>query len=248
MRVPSSIVATLILCLSLSGCKKKSAPEFFKLQSQYASLVANYGDDAYTMEELNAVESGLKAIGDDKLESPRAQALLVELGAEKARVMAAVAALEASKRAARDTAAAWQPPSAFPSTPVAAVNSAPNDAGLPTLPWPQMSETDFKKIFGNCMKSLGKQAIGSLGEGTVYSVDTRSDCQKKYGTSADLEKRFLFFKEKLVGDQNVSTTRTVIDAGSTTTIIKGTPVPVGDAVPQVFGIPAITDPVGGGAP
>ena len=76
----------LSLCLLLSGCRKKTAPEFYRLDGDYSVLVSREGDDAYGTPELTAIIAGLQAIPSDAVERPRAEALLAKIDAEAQRV------------------------------------------------------------------------------------------------------------------------------------------------------------------
>jgi hypothetical protein len=78
----------VVLVASLSGCRKKSNPAFYQLESEQSVLLARDGDDAFASPELAAVLTKLEAFPEDALEKPRAEALVVKLKAGQARVKA----------------------------------------------------------------------------------------------------------------------------------------------------------------
>jgi hypothetical protein len=246
--IPSMKMCILCLVgLLLVSCRKKSAPEFFKLEAQYASLTSNLGDEAFDQDEMGAIETGLKAIGDDMLESKRASLLLQKLQAERARISAEKASATAKKVT---PTADWSSSSvASAAEPVS--SALANDAGTPSRPWGQMDEAVFQKLFGSCMKPDGKEPLANLGDGLAYLVDSRIECQKKYGLNESMQKRYLFFNKKLVGERVSSLTRTVVDGGTTRTLQptgENTPSKADpNRAPGVFGMPSL-NAAGGGAP
>src|SRR6185436_1608185 len=76
----------LSVCLLLSGCRKKSAREYYRLESDYSVLVSRDGDAAYDEPELATIIEGLNAIPADALERPKAEALLATIATETLRV------------------------------------------------------------------------------------------------------------------------------------------------------------------
>jgi hypothetical protein len=245
--IPSMKMCILCLVgLLLVSCRKKSAPEFFKLEAQYASLTSNLGDEAFEQDEMGTIETGLKAIGVETLESNRASLLLQKLQAERARILAEKAVASAKKAT---PSAEWNAPSvASAADPVPTILAT--DAGTPSRPWGQMDEAVFQKLFGSCMKPDGKEPLANLGDGVAYLVDSRLECQKKYGLNESMQKRYLFFNKKLVGERVSSLTRTVVDGGTRTVQTTGETAPAKEdpnRAPGVFGMPSL-NAAGGGSP
>ncbi|GMU61403.1 MAG: hypothetical protein AMXMBFR34_31660 [Myxococcaceae bacterium] len=125
MRLRNGAGLLLVLAL-LPACRKKSALEFYELESSYAILVGRDGDAAYVTPEMDRIEPGLRSIPADAIEAPRATALLTKLCDERRRVeherarqeaaLAAAAQIPAPPPAAPPQPHAW-PPFAFPGAP-----------------------------------------------------------------------------------------------------------------------------------
>ena len=102
------LVLLCVLATLVSGCRKKSSPEFYELESAQAILIAHEGDDALATPEMADVIARLEAIPASAIEKPRAVALASKLTADKARVtaeQARAAAEEAQAKAERAQAA-----------------------------------------------------------------------------------------------------------------------------------------------
>lgn len=234
----------LLLCvleaLALSGCRKKTAPEFYKLESQQSVLISADGDDAYLSEEMTSVITGLQAIPEDAVEQPKATALATKLAAEQARVKAERALAEVPKPPAvnpfegRELSAAAEPPPARAEP----MPDADEDAGPPPVvqPWPGMDEQVFVQRYGTCFTAGGKTILPDGKPATTYALKGSGDCQKQYG-GADTRLSYLFTAKGLWG--KTSETTSVVDAG--TLLIPGPPPPP----PPEAGPPIITTP---GAP
>ena len=233
----------LLLCLLvaplLSGCKK-SSPEFYKLESNQATLVAREGDDAWGSPEMDAIAAGLSAVPDDALEKPRAQALAAKIAAEKARVEAE--RVPAVKVAAPDPfAGRFPPPQAVEATPPPpeepAEAAAPSDGGEgPTQPWPGMDEKSFVARFGACFGAGPAAALPDGKPASAYVLSGKPDCQKQFGVPNGVVS-YLFTEKGLWG--KATETTQVRDAG--TILLPQPPAPPVPAPPP----PILTTP---GAP
>lgn len=235
----------LLLCvleaLALSGCRKKTSPEFYKLDSQQSVLLSRDGDDAYLSAEMASVIAGLQAIPEDAVEKDKATALATKLSAEQTRVTAERALAAAPKPEPVNPFAGREPSTAAESPPALAevVPDAEEDAGPPPVvqPWPGMAEKVFGERYGACFTAGAKAASLPDGEpATSYVLNPGADCQKKYG-APDSRISYLFTPKGLWGKS--SETTSVMDAG--TLLIPPAPPPP----PAPPGPPIITTP---GAP
>lgn len=230
----------LLLCvleaLLLSGCRKKTSPEFYQLESQQSVLISREGDDAYVSAEMATVIAGLQAIPEDALEKPRAAELVVKLTAEQARVNAERVPF------VRPPPSEKSPP---PLPPEPGTQAAPEepaadqaDAGPPPVvqPWPGMEEKVFLERYATCFTAGAKTTLPDGKPATQYALNPSTDCQKKYGAK-DTRLSYLFTGKGLWG--KASETTSVVDAG--TLLIPGTPPPP----PPPPGPPILTTP---GAP
>ena len=234
----------LLLCvleaLVLSGCRKKSSPEFFKLDSQQSVLVARDGDDAYASQEMGAIITGLQLISEDALEKPRATELATRLTAEQTRVMAERALAAAPKPPPPDPFAGRElspPPSETPPAPAADPADQADAGPAPVVPpWAGMEEKLFLDRYGKCFSVGPKAALPDGRAATQYTLKDSADCQKQHG-SKDTRLSYLFTEKGLWGKS--SETTSVMDAG--TLLIPPAPQPP----PPPPGPPVITTP---GAP
>lgn len=175
----------LSLCLLLSGCRKKTAPEFYRLESDYSVLVTREGDDAYESPELATIVAGLQAISANAAERPRADTLLATIAAETQRVQkerAATAQNAAAPEANADAlyAALKRAPTEKPE-PVAEVKepAAEQDAGSqPLEPYRGMSEADFVKTFGGCFQKAGAVTLPDGAKATAQKPLATPACTR----------------------------------------------------------------------
>lgn len=231
-------LAILLLgLLAMSGCRKKSAPEFYELESNYSIMVARDGDDAYSSPDMDAVLAGLQKIPSDSVEGPRAAALVATIANERARV-----AREAKEVADALAAAARIPeppapgPSLFPPPPKDP--TADTDAGpaAPPKPYQGMSMADFQKYYGDCFVPGPPKTIPGNPEGVSLQIRDERGCRAQYN-AADSRTRvfFVFVKEALVGQlteqaapepEKKVVPAQVVDAGSQTfLLVPGAPLP-----------------------
>ncbi len=213
------MLCALLPALVLLGCRKKSSPEFFKLESEQSILVARDGDDAWLSPQMDAVLSGLQAISDEAIEKPRAQALASKIVAEQARLKAEQA----------------RPPPPAPVDPFAGrLPSAPPppenpetaeliDAGeLSDQPWPGMLEQAFVARFGVCFSPGPKATLPDGQAASAYVLSASPACQKQFG-AADARVSYLFTDKGLWG----KATETVVirDAGAMVLPVRPAPPP-----------------------
>lgn len=240
MRV--ALLACVLLCAALSGCKKKTAAEFYRLEGQHSVLVTRDGDLAYDAPEMETIIMGLRAIPSDTVEKPRAEQLLGVIAAEQARI-------------ARERAPNPNPP---PTTDevnarYAAIKAQRDaivvpgdggaidvDAGAPELtePYKGMSEADFIKAFGTCYERGQPVVITDGGLSTSMRLKADANCQKKYGTPGATT-RWLFGHEGLYVRLVESERREpiVVDAGAGEQTTKPTPPPEGRPILMLPGAP-----------
>lgn len=236
--------SALLLCLLaglLSGCPKKSSPEFYKLEADQSILVARDGDDAWVSPEMTGIVAGLTAIPDNAIEKPRAQALVAKIAAERARVTAE--RVEPPKGPQVDPFAGRLSPSGT-TTEVEAVSPPPEttegDAGAePLAPWARMEEKRFVALFGKCFASGPAAVTSDGGAATTQVLATSADCQKRFGAPNGVTS--FLFTDKGLSEKIVETT-VVIDAGTVTTPGRQPPTP--DAGPPVLLIPGAPMPEG----
>lgn len=211
----------LLLCLLLpglllTGCRKKSSKEFYKLEADQSILVAREGDEAYLTPEMDAVLAGLQAIPDDALEKEKATNLAAKLTAEQARVKAEKAALAAPPRPPPSDPFAGRTTEPTPVEPAPpgpedlGDAGEPVDAGEPTQPWSGMEEKDFVQRFGSCFSAAPKATLPDGREATAYVLSANPKCQKQFGLP-DTTVRYLFTERGLWG--KATETVQVRDAG-----------------------------------
>lgn len=210
----------LSVCLLLSGCRKKSAREYYRLESDYQVLVSRDGDAAYDEPELATIVDGLNAIPTDALERPKAEALLATIAAETLRVHkdkpAPTAATPTTGNAdalyqglqqqrqdnARRAAAEAQ----------AAAEAAAADAGVTyTEPVNGMSEAAFIKAFGTCFTRGAPLTLPDGTKTTTQQALSSPACQKWGGAT------WLFDGNGLLGklvENKIPATRVEFDAGT----------------------------------
>ena len=152
---PSSMRASLLLCvltfLLVSGCKKKSSPEFYRLESDQSVLVSRDGDDAWVSPEMAAIVTGLEGLAENVAEKPRALDLIAKINAEKARVLAERSQAPTPPPTVDPFAGRQfgEPPPESEPLPDAPTDLV--DAGLAAVePWNGMPEPLFVTRYGTC--------------------------------------------------------------------------------------------------
>ena len=226
----------LSLCLLLSGCRKKTAPEFYRLDGDYSVLVSREGDDAYGSPELATIIAGLQAIPSDAVERPRADALLAKIDAEARRV---------KQERAETTIAAVPKATVSPDTVYAglqqqraeeaAATAAAQDAGAAVLaPFKAMTEAAFVKAFGACFQKGDTVTLPEGGEAASQRPLDTTACEQRWGTAL-----WVFGAQGLIGQlvqnkaSSASTETKVVDAGR-----PAPPAPPPETTLQVMGRPA----------
>jgi hypothetical protein len=217
LRATLRVGALVVLAaLVLSGCRKKSAPQFYQLESNVTILADRDGDDAWSGDEMSTALAALKAIDPEAVEGPKAQALITKIEGERQRVAREKAEAEAvvAKVVPRPTVRLFDEPKGTGGASGASV--ATPDASVPDRPWGGMSVADFQKHFGRCMTNEGEQAVVGLGQATVFSVKgDDAACRKLYGLPDDgsVRQTFAFRNDQLANQRTESHTRTILDAG-----------------------------------
>ena len=200
--------------LLLSGCRKKTSPEFYKLESAQSVLVARDGDDAWVSPEMATILEGVQAIPEDTLEKPRATALAAKISAEQARVTAERVKpprpppVDPFAGRVPSIVAGAREPVAAPPEP----ESAGEDAGAqPSVPWPGMDEKVFVARFGECFAQGPNATLPDGQPANAYVLKENADCQKRYG-APNVAVSYLFTARGLWG-KAVESTR-LIDGGT----------------------------------
>lgn len=231
----------LLLCVMtglLSGCRKKTSAEFYKLDGAQSVLIARDGDDAFVSPEMDTIIAGLQAVPEDSVEKPRAIELATKLASEKARV------------AAQRVPKAAPPPQGDPfagrvfgaPTPVAPPpEPEPIDAGDPDQPSAGMDEKTFERIFGTCF-TKGPDTTAERGvPAKTKLLKSSPDCQKRLGTPG-ASTTYLFVDGGVWG--TVVETRTPVDAGPPVLIPGPPPAAAPDAGEPILTIPGAPLPDG----
>lgn len=202
--------------LAASGCRKKSAPEFYALESDYTILVDREGDDAYLDDGMATVLAGLKAIPTDAEEGPRAATLIATIEREQKRVEDEAEARDAALAAAARPApmppgsdfGAPTGPSAGSADDETAEAGPAADAG-PARPVAGMSQADFQRLFGACFTPGPPKALPGQAEGATMQLRDDDACRKQYGVpDADTKLYFVFVDDGLAGQRSERQTRT----------------------------------------
>ncbi len=214
LRVGALVV---IAGLALSGCRKKSAPQYYQLESNVTILADRDGDDAWSGDEMTAALTALKAIDPEAVEGPRAQALITRIESERGRVERekAAATQAAAVVTPRATVRLFDEKNAGAGTDGGAAGSTP-DASVPDRPFGGMALADFQKLFGGCMSAEGEQPVPGLGPAKVFSVkNDDAACRTRYGLPDDgsVKQTYAFKNDQLASQHTESHTRVLLDAG-----------------------------------
>lgn len=238
MSMRTLVIVLLGASLWLGGCRKKSAPQFYSLESTYSILVARDGDEAYADPAMDEVVQGLKAIAPETVEGPRAAKLLEAIGVERARLaaeQAEVARLDAAGKVPRP-----QLPSLLSPTRAATVDAgrAAVDAGQ-SLPWAEMPLHEFNRLFGRCMEPPAETELAGLGKVLSFAVLGQPTCREQFKVPDDTRLLYVFKDGVLRGERTERRTVTIQDAGviSETTVVDG-----GAPRPWLPGMPAPANP------
>lgn len=209
-------VLLLLLALTMSACRKKSAPEFYTLESEVQVLLAQEGDDAYGSPELTALEAKLAAIPSNTVEGPLAQALLTKLRADKARVLAEGQEDDGEPGTARGRGDDTGRPLFDPAPPSGAgANGDEKDAGVQLVrPFLGMPESTFLAAFGECVRPGPGVSVPGVGAATSLEVKADPDCQDRLGQRG-AKTLWVFVEGSLHGTQSETpAVTTYIDAGA----------------------------------
>ena len=202
------VLSLCVVALLLTGCRKKSSPEFYKLEGAQDVLIDQRGDDAYVAPEMASIIAGLAAVPDDALEKPRAQALVTKLVAGAARVKAE--RTEPPKLPAVDPFPGLAPYVAPVDPPPPAPVEEVVDAGE-AEPWAGMDEATFAKRYGTCFSKGPNTEVSRGVPATSQVLASSVDCQKRLGTPRGTTS-YLFVDGGVWG--KVVATYALLDAGA----------------------------------
>lgn len=227
MRV--ALLACVLLCSALTGCKKKTSPEYYRLEGEHSVLVSREGDVAYETTEMENIIAGLRAIPADTVEKPRAEALLGAIAAEQARVQREKAVVVAPPPGVDDVNARFAAMKAQRDAqplPNAATGAADAGPQVPTEPYKGMLEVDFIKVFGSCYERGAPVPLGDGGLSTSMKLRADKKCQDQYGTPGATT-RWLFGHDGLYARlvETQTTQPIVVDAGAGEQTTKPSPPP-----------------------
>jgi hypothetical protein len=200
-----------LVALTATGCRKKSAPEYYRLESQVEVLSTRDGDDGWMSAEMEAVLQRLGGISPDAVEGPAAAALASRITGERTRIAAERAAAEADRL--RPSAPAPSLDLGRRPEPVAGTPDEV-DAG-PLVPRGGMSLQEFLKAFGDCMDQVPPEDVAGLGKASAYSVRATTGCQDRFKVPNERSRRLFFFvDDRLVAERTEDRTPApVVDAG-----------------------------------
>lgn len=187
----AALLTMLVLTLAV-GCRKpKPSPEYADAKLAYGLVIDRMGDDAFSDPEMTRIEGLLKSVPAESLDAPAAQAMLSQIVADRARVIAE----EEARRKALENALVPPPMPESASAPAAA----------PTPSAPEAKPTDGLTIgitvaeivnkTGGCFVA-GQQIIvrGADGESRaqLYELQPLGDCISRFG---DLKGKSLVVQE-----------------------------------------------------
>jgi hypothetical protein len=223
------VALALVAGLGLSGCRKKSALEFYELESRATILVSRDGEAGLMSEEMGELLAKLKAIPGDTVEGPKASELWAKLEADRQALLQQRAEAAAIAQV-RPADVPYEPPA--PPRPAASIEAKP-DAG-PTRPWGNMSLTEFQARFGGCMQAIGDKEVPGRGVLQGWEVLATPTCMVQYGIPSDDVHHFFLFRDgKLALERTEQRLTTIVDAGRAS-ITPAAPAP---AAPYVMGMP-----------
>ncbi len=237
MRAPVTVVV-VVTALALGGCRKKSAHEFYELESRATILIARDGDEGLMSDEMTSVLAALKVIPTDTVEGPKARALLEKIEADRHEFFQK--RLEAERAQAATQAPRPSRDDLAPSPAPAPRVEAPEvpDAG-PSMPWGNMTLAEFQQRFGVCMEGAGEKEVPGQGRMTAFEVIKTPTCIVKYGIPDEETRHFYLFREgRLAAERTEQRVVTFVDAGRAAAPPRIEPPPS----PYVMGMPT-----GGGA-
>jgi hypothetical protein len=215
------------------GCRKKTAPQFYELESKYSVSLARDGDDAYATPEMDQLVTGLSAIGEDTVEGPKAKQLVETIERERERLRREK---DEAQRAIQPTVVPTLPPEPVKNPGAGAgVPEAAVDAGKPSEPYGNMPLAEFRALFGACMVEVGSVDLtGKPGKGLGFTTQDSAQCKSQLHQDDATKVTYVFADERLTERKIERTVQTIIDAG------RPAPVPEAnkaDAVPYVPGMP-----------
>lgn len=230
----------MVVVLGGAGCRKKTAPQFYDLESKYSVNVARDGEDAYSTPEMDAIVAGLSAIGDDTVEGPKAKKLLATISGERDRLKKEKAEAQKAIQTTVIPTLTLESPKNTGTASAPVVDAV--DAGKPSEPYGNMSLTEFKAVFGLCMNDLGTIDLGSKpGKGQGFTNQDSAQCKAQLHLDDATKVTYVFVDERLTERKVERTVMTIIDAGRAAPVIEehkveapyvpGMPAPEGSAVP-----------------
>jgi hypothetical protein len=239
------VLLMLLLCagLALSACRKKSAREYYQLESTYSIMVARDGDDAYADPVMDQVLTQLRAIDPATVEGPKAAELAQKIDAERGR-LAAEKAAAAAELAAQAAAAANA--KSLPSLLDAPQNRPPPDAVAavdagPGTPYAEMAISEFNKRFGACMDPPAESEVPGLGKTVTFAVKKTTACATQFKVPDDTRLLYVFKDGVLRGERTEKKTLVMLDAGAPAAAPAPAPVEqpsdAGPRAPYVPGMP-----------
>lgn len=238
------LLVCLVASLVLAGCRKKSNPEFYKLEGAQSVLVTREGDDGWVSPEMDTIVSGLQAIPADALEKPRAEALVATIAAEQARVKrerTPVAPPPAQPDPFAGRTTVTPEPQGQEEEPSAPEGGEAVDAGEPAQPWTGMDEKKFLARFGSCFKAGAPITLptGQPASSYVLLVN-KPECQKQFGAPNGVLS-YLFTEKGLWG--KATETTQIVDGGTVTLPAPPQPPPPAPQ-PPIITTPGAPQPEG----
>lgn len=176
----AALLMSLLLTLAV-GCRKpKPSPEYADAKLAYGLVLDRMGDDAFADPEMTRIEGLLKSVPADSLDGPAAQAMLAQIIADRARVIAE----EEARRKALENALVPPPMPESPSPPAAApAPAAPEPTPSDGLV-PGMTVAEIVNKTGGCFVA-GQQIIVRSAEGDgraqLYELQPLGDCMSRFG-------------------------------------------------------------------
>jgi hypothetical protein len=209
MRSALSVILVVLVVGGSFGCRKKTAPQYYDLESRYSVAITRDGDDAYSSAEMDGIVAGLSAIAPDTVEGPKAVTVLERIAAARARLAQEKA--EAA-RAIQPTVAPTfdRDPSPTPTAPPAA---AP-DAGDPAEPTGGMGIEDFRRIFGLCMTDVGPlDSPGTTEKAHGFTNQDSVICRTRLHLDENSKATYVFTGGRLTERRLERSVLTMVDAG-----------------------------------